>query len=350
LLTIGSFFAQRDHGVNPKVLENGTTSENPVFMWPLVCQNDGVSHIHTVIESESATPTRIQSPSRAGWETSHSSSSTASFSENAIESEANSTHNSLTGSRKRNAEALGNNETQNHKSSNKRAIRVTNYQVARFIDTETAKCKAAGLPSPEESYYSADTQAQILDLASDQLIENARKLLLYMGSSQSVAALQAAIQSWRTQANIESWQLSRSLSKPETFKIIEGINRDIVCLNLIRRYHVLHLFEECGGCETPSSIGYVQFSNIINKTSRNSGNPLNIAEAKVAKAMMNEIFPHLLRGTQEYAEKATAVKNLRRLGRKFHVLTTHFGRGILALLPHHDLPGQPDCLGVSDSM
>lgn len=320
-------------------------------MGPLVCQNDGIPHIHTVIESESATPTQIQSLSRARWETSHSSSSgSASFSENAVEFEANSTHNSFTGSRKRTAEALRNNKTQNHNSSNKRAIRATNYQVAMFIDTETAKCKAAGLSSPEESYYSADIQAQILDLAHDRSIENARKLLLYIGSSQSVAALQAAIQSWRTQENIESWQLSRSLSKPETFKIIEGINRAIVCLNLIRRYHVLHLFEECGGCETPSSVGYVQFSNNINRTSRSHGNPRNNAEAEVAKAMMNEIFPHLQPGTQEYTEKATVVKSLRQLGRKFHILTKHFGRGILALIPYHDLPGQPDCLGISDNM
>lgn len=326
----------------------GATSGTPVFKGPLVCQNDDVPHMHTMIEGESVTPTQIQSASRAGWETSHSSSSSsASFSENAVEFKANSTHSSLTGSRKRNAEAVGSNETQNHKPSNKRAIRATNYQVARFIDTETTKCKAAGLPSPEESYYTADTQAQILGLAHDRSIENARKLLLYMGSSQSVAALQAAIQSWRTQANIESWQLSRSLSKPETFKIIEGINRDIVCLNLIRRYHVLHLFEECGGCETPSSVGYVQFSNTI---SRNLGNPRNNAEAEVAKAMMNEIFPHLQPGTQEYTEKATAVKSLRQLGRRFHILTTHFGRGILALLPYHDLPGQPDCFGISDNM
>lgn len=322
------------------MLEYGTTSGTTLpLVGSLACPNYEASYTNTGIES--AVETFLQNPATIGWEPEYfSSSSWPSFPENGVGWEANSTLNLSSGS-KRNAEALGDDKPR------KRNLRSAKYDVIKFIDSETAKCKTAGLPLPEESYYSADIQAQILDVASDRSIENAQKLLLCIGSSQSVANLQAAIHSWRTQADIESWQLTRSPSNSATFNIIESINQDIVCLNLLRRYHILRLFEECKGCETPSSSGYVQFLGGINSASRKSGNPRNNAEAEVTAAMMKETFPHLQSGTREYTQKESSVKSLRQLGKRFHILTTHFGRGILAFIPYHDLPGHLD-LGISD--
>jgi hypothetical protein len=64
--------------------------------------------------------------------------------------------------------------------------------------------------------------------------------------------------------------------------------------------------------------------------------------------MMKEIFPALKPGTQEYDDKRGAVNFYRKLGRKFHMLTSTFGKGILALMPHYDLPGGPD-MSISDN-
>ncbi|PYH64015.1 uncharacterized protein BO88DRAFT_439060 [Aspergillus vadensis CBS 113365] len=163
----------------------------------------------------------------------------------------------------------------------------------------------------------------------------------------TLVILKKAILGWRTQTGIASWQLSKSASKAEAFHIIENMNQDMMCLSLLRRYYILRLFEDCRGCDTPSFAGFVsvQGNGVL---SRKRGNPLNNAENDLTTAMMKEIFPALLPGTQEYDDKRGAVNFYRKLGRKFHMLTSSFGKGILALMPHYDLPGGPD-ISISDN-
>ncbi|KAL2818254.1 hypothetical protein BDW59DRAFT_175227 [Aspergillus cavernicola] len=220
---------------------------------------------------------------------------------------------------------------------------------ANFLRDELQKSRIRGLPSPGESFYRTSVQMQIQELKGERSIEISKRLLLVLASPQSVVILQEVIRSWRNQLGIGFWQPLHLMSKAATFEVIEGISRDIVCLHLVRRYYILSLFEECGGSETPSCSGFVEMSGNPVAVKRLKGNPRNRAEAEVTGAMLREIFPNLQQGTREYEKKITLVKSYRQIARRFSILTQKFGRGILALIPYNEVPGETD-LGISDNM
>ncbi|KAF4244382.1 hypothetical protein CNMCM8980_010194 [Aspergillus fumigatiaffinis] len=238
-------------------------------------------------------------------------------------------------------------ETQGSKAKVRRSQRFTNDRLGPFLTRESEKCSLLRIAAPEESYYAPDIQMEIAKLVKDTSTELPKKLLLCVATSQSVVLLKKGILGWRTQTGIAPWQLSKSASKAEAFQIIENMNQDMMCLSLLRRYYILRLFEDCRGCDTPSFAGFVsvQGNGVL---SRKRGNPLNNAENDLTTAMMKEIFPALKPGTQEYDDKRGAVNFYRKLGRKFHMLTSSFGKGILALMPYYDLPGGPD-MSISDN-
>ena len=264
-----------------------------------------------------------------------------------LEWESVSLNETVTSSRKR---ALSYSEQHDNRSyRSKPRLRSADDQAILFVACESEKCKARGLRTPEDSYYNPDVQKQIQSLTNNRSMEIFRRLLLYVASAQAITLLREAVRSWRTQTNFGSWQISQTLSKAETFNIIQGIDQSIACLSLFRRYYILRLFENCGGCETPSYTRFVLSSGDFGTAGKKAGNPLNNAEAEVTAAMMGEIYPNLQPGTQEHKEKSSVVNFLRLLARRFRTLTTHFGEGILALIPYQDLPGQQD-LSISDNM
>jgi hypothetical protein len=238
-------------------------------------------------------------------------------------------------------------EAQANSAKVRRSQRSTNDRLEPFLARESEKCRDLRTAAPEESYYTLDIQMEIAKLVKDTSTELPRKLLLCVATSQSVVILKKAILGWRTQTGIIPWQLSKSASKAEAFQIIENMNQDMMCLSLLRRYYILRLFGDCGGCDTPSFTGFVSVRG-NGVLSRKRGNPFNNAENDLTTVMMKEIFPDLQPGTHEYGDKRGAVNFYRKLGRKFHMLTSSFGKGILALMPYYDLPGGPD-MSISDN-
>ncbi|KAL4912610.1 hypothetical protein BDW62DRAFT_214870 [Aspergillus aurantiobrunneus] len=283
------FFIQNQDGINPAMLEPNADCEAQFpLMDPLVAQCNIPSNVHT------SQPSVVRRPAESAPC-----------------------------------------ETQGSKAKVRRSQRFTNDRLEPFLTRESEKCSVLRIAAPEESYYAPDIQMEIAKSVKDTSTELPKKIVT------------KAILGWRTQTGIASWQLSKSASKAEALQIIENMNQDMMCLSLLRRYYILRLFEDCRGCDTPSFAGFVsvQGNGVL---SRKRGNPLNNAENDLTTAMMKEIFPALKPGTQEYDDKRGAVNFYRKLGRKFHMLTSRFGKGILALMPHYDLPGGPD-MSISDN-
>ncbi|KAJ0419153.1 hypothetical protein BJY00DRAFT_302285 [Aspergillus carlsbadensis] len=218
-----------------------------------------------------------------------------------------------------------------------------------FLHEELQKCRATGHLSPEESYYNTSIQGQIQQLKNERSIDICKRLLLLIASSQSILMLRDVIQSWRNQQATYLNQPLRCLSKAATFEVIEGLDRNIACLRLIRRYYILSLFQECGGSETPSCSGFIDISGNPNTVKRLRGNPLNRAESEVAVAMLKEMFPDMQAGTREYDRKIMLVKQYRQSARRFTSLVNQFGKGILALIPCGEVEGRL-VLYISDNM
>ncbi|KAL4860680.1 hypothetical protein BDV12DRAFT_208957 [Aspergillus spectabilis] len=206
-------------------------------------------------------------------------------------------------------------------------------EIASFVTHEREKCIATNTPLPEVSYFTSETQKQL-----SKLPDLATKLILGIANAQSLVILRQAIQSWRSEPDITLLKSGISLSKAARFNIIRSIDRETAFLNIIKRYHILELFKQCGGHETPSCSGFVLVQGKPT-TTKKSGNPHNIAETEVTASILREIHPELELASVDYKPTLDSLKYYRQLGRKFHAITTQFGRGILALLPTGDLPG-----------
>jgi hypothetical protein len=102
---------------------------------------------------------------------------------------------------------------------------------------------------------------------------------------------------------------------------------------LVRRYHIVALFVACGGPAVRSITGFVNTtSNNFLQQKRCFGNPVNIEDANVASVMMRELYPDLQVGQPAYEAKLKHIKKLRKLGKRLHMLTENFGRGLLGLM------------------
>ncbi|GLA56191.1 hypothetical protein AnigIFM63604_005161, partial [Aspergillus niger] len=71
---------------------------------------------------------------------------------------------------------------------------------------------------------------------------------------------------------------------------------------------------------------------------RGAGNPSRKDDAKVAQAMMKELFPDLSPTSPMYAQEYVVIKHYRKVGQRLYILTDRFGPGILGLTldPTHE--------------
>ncbi|GAB1207575.1 hypothetical protein APSETT445_006299 [Aspergillus pseudonomiae] len=221
--------------------------------------------------------------------------------------------------------------------------------MVRFLEEETMKCHAKSLRPPQESYFTAEIEMAIQNPDLKQWEEVSKRLILGSGSSLSVLFLKEAIQTWRARADMPHLQISKHSSKAETYANISLIDQRITGLNLFRRYHISHLFEACGGHETPSVSRFIATPAFTASGIKRAGNPLKNAESEMTTAMMKKMLPGLEPGSSEYKKGYKDVNNLRLLARRFHTLQEHFGKGILALIPYPQHPHQPG-LELSDNM
>ena len=115
--------------------------------------------------------------------------------------------------------------------------------------------------------------------------------------------------------------------------MIQQLGQQLAFIKLVKWCHVIKLFKESGGPEARSSTGYVitTATNFGHQT-KTSGNPVNQDDSKVTRSMMKDIFPDLLPTGEAYRRKFSAVKRLRKLGKRLHTLASKFGRGVFGLM------------------
>ncbi|OGM41159.1 hypothetical protein ABOM_009871 [Aspergillus bombycis] len=235
------------------------------------------------------------------------------------------------------------------KQKTKQGRRQKHNPMASFLEEETMKCHAKSVRPPQESYFTAEIEMAMQNPDLKQWDEVLKRLILGSGSSLSVLLLKEAIQTWRARADLPHLQISKHSSKAETYTNISLIDQRITGLNLFRRYHISHLFEACGGCETPTLSRFIATPAITASGIRRAGNPLKNAESELTTAMMKQMLPGLEPGSSDYKKGYKDVNNLRLLARRFHILQEHFGKGVLALIPYPQHPNQTG-LELSDNM
>ncbi|RAQ42735.1 hypothetical protein AFGD_010019 [Aspergillus flavus] len=217
-------------------------------------------------------------------------------------------------------------EDKNGMTKAKQVRRSTNDQVAAYLVREAIKCKAQNLQTPQESYFTVEVESRLLKACNNRSVEVAKK---------------TATVYWKLAVNI--------IAAGRNSKLANGdLHSGIACLYLFRRYHIVRLFEKCGGFETPSVSRFVAVPVNNSAVLKRPGNPLKNAETELNIAMMKEVLPHLKPGTSEYEEEYNCVNNLRLLARRYRTLQARFGQGILALIPNPD-QSRHTGLGISES-
>jgi hypothetical protein len=201
-----------------------------------------------------------------------------------------------------------------------------------FVSYERKKCMAAKTSLPEESYFAPEIQKQLTNLP-----KLATKLILGIGSAQSLVNLRQALQRWRSEEDTALLKSRLSLTKVARFTIIRNIDGETAYLSILKRYHILELFKQCGGHETPSCSGFVLVPGKPT-TNKTIGNPHNNAEAEVTAGILRDMYPDLKPTCAEYKPTLESLKQYRQLGRKFWAITAQYGPGVLALLPSGDPP------------
>lgn len=251
--------------------------------------------------------------------------------------------------RKRVAASSATGQAKKRKSSPTRQSQLPNARLERYLSQEEEKCNIQGLPPPQETFFKTHIKERILNFGDGQL-DTLGTILIWIAIPSSIAILQEVLRSSRTLVGSRSWHLNRGISNRKRFSIIEELDEQIAYLHLLRRYHILELFEECRGPQTRSCMRLVLATpGDFGQSKKKAGNPGNNAEAQVTETMMKEMFPDMQPDTERYKNKYKVVKRLRQLGRRLHIMVTHFGKGILGLMPDHSLTG-PSHLGISDQM
>ncbi|KAF2799197.1 hypothetical protein K505DRAFT_356789 [Melanomma pulvis-pyrius CBS 109.77] len=175
-----------------------------------------------------------------------------------------------------------------------------------------------------------------IDRLSAHTYQRSQLRLLYfeIGSCQSLRGFKKALHLARGSPSYIYHRSRHALSCAERFREICRLD-DTECLCvLLRRFHIVKLFEEelevlypRHGMivETPSSFGERQTAEM--------GNPSVRRKAALTNAVLHKIKPELQEGTLEHRRCRAQVKQMRRLADMLGTLTSTYGFGILALLP-----------------
>ncbi|OJZ79997.1 hypothetical protein ASPFODRAFT_38441 [Aspergillus luchuensis CBS 106.47] len=133
------------------------------------------------------------------------------------------------------------------------------------------------------------------------------------------------------------------------FRLIESDAQDIAYRIRLQRYHTMALYHKRSRASAQSTSGFLAMNNNGDFDSRKPGNCLYKSEADMAKRILKEVAPGFFEPESPvYKHKLDHIKSRRIRCKGYPTLFTHFGPGILALIPSTDQPDQ-NRIGLSEN-
>jgi hypothetical protein len=215
-----------------------------------------------------------------------------------------------------------------------------------YLSEEVRKCKVFGHRPPQDTFLTLAIQEEIQELETGKT-QALAKILLHIASPCLIGGLQGILESCKTQKSSVTLETTNTLSTPERLRLIASLGHKISYSQLLRRYHILGLFKDCGGLQT-SVCGVIMTLSNFASSSNTRGNPINRSVADVTVKMMAETFPEIGYQTSEYRAKYRWISCVRRLGQRLHLLETRFGQGVLGLILDQGITGTDT--GITDAM
>jgi hypothetical protein len=225
-------------------------------------------------------------------------------------------------------------------------VRLSVDVLATYLTEEQRKCQAWGHRTPHDTFLTPPIQ-QAIQILGKGKTEVLIKILIDIGSPCLIGGLQDILESCKTQERCMTLETTSTLSRAERIHLIAILGHSMSRSQLLRRYHVLQLFKECGGPGTSTWATAITPSSPP-RPSNTRGNPLNRFVADVTARMMQETFPSVESSTDEYTTKYRWISDIRRLGQRLHMLETRLGEGFLGLMLDQGLAGTD--VGITDRM
>ncbi|KAB2100102.1 hypothetical protein AG0111_0g11722 [Alternaria gaisen] len=215
-----------------------------------------------------------------------------------------------------------------------------------YLAEEERKCEAWGHQTPQDTFLTPPIQRAIHNLSKGKT-EVMTRILIHIGSPCLIGGLQDILDSCKTQERCMASEAMGMVSRAERIRLIVSLGHTMSRSQLIRRYHVLQLFKDCGGPDTLRWEIAVTPSSLTQRSGKR-GNPLNRSVADLTARMMQEAFPAVDPGTNEYKTKYRWFSDTRRLGHRLHMLEARFGEGVLGLMLDQGVAGTD--IGITDKM
>jgi hypothetical protein len=175
-------------------------------------------------------------------------------------------------------------------------------------------------------------------------------MLAQIAGPSSIVALKEALECSRSWPQIQNWKITGHATQHERMAIIGDLEvREMYCA-LLKRYHVMELFRNCGGFDSRKTTKMIICTGReIFQAGGRTGNPGNNDEAYVTDRMMTEVFPALQPGSKDYESKRRSMSRLRVLGRRLQMFAERFGKSSLAFMQPCKVSGDSE-KPISDHM
>lgn len=214
---------------------------------------------------------------------------------------------------------------QQHNSTGAREIEWLNLYIAE----EEERCSELGLPGPRQTFMDEGTVKILSDLAGKNG-DIPAKIAVGVCSASATLALRGAIGTLRDEPSSHSRSPLHKSTAPERFAAIEMADEQISSLTLLKRCHVLKLWEDY--CKPGSASRFIMYEGLRKETCKGVGNPRNIEKSKTTRTLLSHICPGLEEESSNYARMHEKAKTLEKLGRRLYTLSCRYGIGILGLL------------------
>ncbi|KAL3462796.1 hypothetical protein BJX64DRAFT_288007 [Aspergillus heterothallicus] len=218
----------------------------------------------------------------------------------------------------------------------------------QYLEEERDRCISHSIKPPEETFFTEAIEKELRDIGK----KHASTCLLVqvlIASPCAFLTLRELVTSSKAGDDSNLWQVDSNVPAQARLDIIRHLDGKIAAYGILRRYHILHLFQESVPAESRVLTNFIHTNSMDFQRAKRLGNPANNAKSDVTQEMMKVIYPGLHPSSGEYKAKHRAISKLRVLGQRYYAMAERFHRGILGLLPICGLANSLD-LGISDNM
>ena len=201
-----------------------------------------------------------------------------------------------------------------------------------YISRHRTKYENLGLTYPGDHFDSEETRKHLASLGLGNHADMLKVFSCTIGGHESLIGIKEILRAYRN-PEIGSLQTPREVSNAKQLQIIQSLERNEAYMSFLKKCHIHQLYMDNIDPLNNSYDNFVVSTTTSQGNRKQTGNPRNATESRVARSMVMEVYPDVQLNSSAYKQKYREITLLRRSGRRLALLVSHFGKGILGLLP-----------------